>query len=351
VRAARKHNRIVQVNLNNRSRPALDETFAFVHSGQIGRIVHVRAWDYKLRETMGKVTGPQKIPDHIDYNLWVGPGPMLPLMRTKFHYDWHWQWAQGSGEIANNGSHHLDMVRWALRSRGPRTVQTFGGRFGYVDDGQTPNTSTTLYDFDGIPVVYEVRGLPDRGTAEHMSNVEAETADGRPVVFPHDGGNNGVAVFCEGGYATSDGVVYDNAGKEIKRFDAAPRARVRPQENFIKAVRSRKIADLKPDVEQGHLSAIVCHAANTSILTGASATFDAATKSIDAANAHATKALDRMKAHLAANGVDLAATPLTVGPKLTWDGESERFVGPGSAQANLFLKDSYRAPFMVPESV
>ena len=353
VEAARKYRRMVQVNLNNRSRPALDEAFAFLHSGQIGKIVHVRAWDYKRRDTMGKVTGPQQIPEYIDYNLWTGPGPMLPLMRTQFHYDWHWQWSQGSGEIANNGSHHLDVVRWAIGQSGlPRSVQTFGGRFGYVDDGQTPNTLAAVYDFNGIPVVYEVRGLPEKAGAKNMSDLEAETGDGRPIVFPHDGGNNGVAIFCEGGYCTLDAIVYDNSGKEVKRFDKTPRTRPVPQENFIKGVRSRKLADLKPDVEQGHLSASLCHMGNASILTGSAVTFDQAQRSMGStADAHAAKALERMKAHLAANNVDIAKTPITFGPKLTFDSASERFSGAGSEQANLFLKDSYRAPFIVPDKV
>lgn len=353
VKAARKYGRMVQVNLNNRSRPDLDDAFAFVRSGQIGKIVHARVWNYKRRETMGKVSGPQKIPEHVDYDLWVGPGPMLPLMRTKFHYDWHWQWSQGSGEIANNGSHHLDVIRWALAPQGlPRTVHAFGGRFGYIDDGQTPNTLAALYDFNGIPVVYEARGLPEKAGAAEMPGVEAETADGRPVSFPASRGNHGLAIFCEGGYLTLDGTVFDNSGKEIKRFVSAPGERRPPQENFIKAVRSRNIADLKPDVEQGHRSAIVCHMGNASILSGGAVSFEEARPFIAATGGeHAAKALDRMRVHLTANGVDPARVQLTVGPTLTFDSSTEQFTGAGSEQANLFLKDSYRTPFVVPENV
>ena len=352
VAAARKYGRMVQVNLNHRSRPALGEAIAFIRSGQIGRIVHAHAWDFKRRETMGKVSGPQQIPDYVDYNLWTGPGPMLPLMRAKFHYDWHWQWAHGGGEILNNGSHQLDVIRWALGNPAPpRSVRSFGGRFGYVDDGQTPNTLATVYDFDGIPVVYEVRGLPEKGGAKNMPRVEDETADGRPAVFPEDLGNNGVAIFCEGGYCTLDAIVYDNAGREIRRFDTTPRARVVPQANFIKAVRSRDTADLKPDVEQGHLSATVCHLGNASIQTGGAMTFDAAKGAIGDADAHAGRAFERLRAHLAANDVDLAQAQVTVGPKLTFDPRAERFTGAGADHANLFLKDAYRAPFVVPGKV
>jgi predicted dehydrogenase len=352
VDAARKYDRMVQVNLNNRSRPALDEAIAYIHSGAIGKITHVHAWDFKRRETMGKVTGPQQIPDYIDYDLWTGPGPMLPLMRTKFHYDWHFQWPHGGGEIANNGSHHLDVVRWVLGKQGmPRVVQAFGGRYGYVDDGQTPNTLAAVYDFGGIPAVYEVRGLPVKAGAKQMPSMEGQTSDGRPFVFPQERGTHGVIVFCEGGYCTIGGVVYDNAGKEMRRFDAAKPVRPNPPENFIKAVRSRKLADLKPDVEQGHLSATVCHMGNASMLAGGAMGFDAAKQSMAAGDAHAAKALDRMMAHLTANNVDLASTPITVGPKLTFDARNERFTGSHSDHANLFLKDSYRAPFVVPDKV
>lgn len=354
VEAARKYGRMVQVSLNNRSRPALDAAFAFLQSGQLGRITHARVWDFKRRETMGKLTGPQRIPDSIDYDLWTGPGPMLPLTRTKFHYDWHWQWATGNGEIANNGSHHLDLLRWALgKSTLPRTVQSFGGRFGYVDDGQTPNTQVAVYDYDGIPVVYESRGLPENSGATNMSNVDAATSDGKPVVFPHKNSNHDIAVFCEGGYYFN-AAVFDNDGKEVRRFepskaDTAPGAR-RPQANFINAMRTRKNADLKTDIEHGHLSAAFCHMGNCSFTSGKPVSFDEA-KSTLAENPHAAAALARMQAHLTANGVDPANTPLTVGPVLTMDSRTERFTGKDSERGNLFLKDSYRGPFVIPERV
>ncbi len=352
--AARKYGRMVAVALNNRSRPALDAAFAYIQSGQLGKITHARVWDFKRRETMGKVIGPQRIPEHLDYNLWVGPGPMLPLTRTKLHYDWHWQWATGNGEIANNGSHHLDMVRWALGKPGlPTTVMSFGGRYGYIDDGQTPNTQVAVYDYGGIPVVYESRGLPEKLNAKNMPNVLAETADGKPVIFPHKNGNHGIAVFCEGGYY-HDAAVFDNDGKEIQQFEAGKTdessgAR-RAQANFINAVRTRRIADLKTDIEQGHLTAVVCHMGNCSFMSGGPMPFDQAKGAIGE-NVHAVKALDRMRDHLTANGVDLANTPITVGPMLTMDSKAERFIGDDSERGNLFLKDSYRAPFVIPETV
>ena len=355
VEAARKYRRVVQADLDNRSRPALDAAFAYVQSGQLWKIAHARAWDYKRRETMGKLTGPQTIPATVDYNLWTGPAPLLPLMREKFHYDWHWQWHTGSGEIANNGSHQLDQIRWALGNRDlPRTVTSFGGRFGYVDDGQTPNTMVAVYDFDGIPVVYENRGLPAHGGGSIMSDFEGETAGGKPVRFrAGENAHSGIAIFCEGGYY-HDAAVFDNDGNEIRRFDApgasnAPERR-RPQPNFIHAVRTRDTADLKTDIEQGHRSAATSHMGNVSYLCGGPTTFDDARKRLGP-NAHASKALARMIEHLKANKLDPTNTPLTLGPVLTMDAKAERFTGDHAERANLFVKDAYRAPFVIPDRV
>jgi len=374
VEAARKYGRIVQADLDNRSRPAMDEAFRFVRGGAIGKIVHVRAYDYKRRVSMGKVSGPQKIPGEIDYDLWCGPAPLLPLMRAKFHYDWHWQWTTGSGEIANNGSHELDMVRWALgKQELPRTVLSFGGRYGYSDDGQTPNTHVAVYDYDGVPVVYEARGLP-RGAAEtratsrptttpamEMDDVVGTLADGRPLRVVNErraSAMGGVVIVCEHGYCVGM-KVYDNDGKLIRDFDdgagdSTDTSKMRPQEHFIRAVRSRRNEDAKTDILQGHLSASFCHMGNVSLQCGEPVSFNSAAEMTEVRdNPHARAALERMVAHLRANGIDTAAAGarMTMGARLTMDSSSERFVGDGSERANWFIKDSYRAPFVVPEQV
>jgi predicted dehydrogenase len=313
VEAARKYNRLVQADLDFRSRPGIGEAFEYLRSGgAVGKIVYIRALDYKRRESMGKVTGPQQIPANIDYNLWTGPTPLRPLMRKTFHYDWHWQWTTGNGEIANNGAHHLDMARWALGTdQLPRTVMSFGGRFGYVDDGETPNTMVAVYDYDGIPVIYEVRGLPEKSGSANMDDFLGETADGKPVRLPHGkpAPNGGIVVFCEGGYY-HDGVVYDNGGQTIKKFTGQE---IQPQKSFIAAVRSGKIADLKTDIEQGHRSAAFCHMGNVSFVCGGRRRSKKRASS-SSANAHAAKALDRDGPHLTDNGVDTSKTSLTVGP-------------------------------------
>jgi predicted dehydrogenase len=129
VQASRRYGRMVQAGLNQRSRQGMAEAFAYVQSGKLGKILCAYAWDYKRRESIGKVGGIAQIPSRVDYNLWTGPAPMLPLLREKLHYDWHWQWATGNGEIGNNGVHWLDATRWAIgKTDLPRSVVSFGGR-------------------------------------------------------------------------------------------------------------------------------------------------------------------------------------------------------------------------------
>src|SRR5262249_31126675 len=108
-----------------------------------------------------KVSGPQPIPESINYDLWCGPAPVKPLMRKKLHYDWHWFWDYGNGDLGNQGIHEMDKARWGLgKNELPRSVISVGGRFGYVDDGETANTQICVFDYGDAELIFEVRGLP-----------------------------------------------------------------------------------------------------------------------------------------------------------------------------------------------
>jgi hypothetical protein len=228
-----------------------------------------------------------------------------------------------------------------------------------------------VYDYDGIPVIYEARGLP-RGSAwtsassrpttspsQEMDDVIGTTANGKPLRVVNERRSSaigGLAIVCEGGYAVGM-KVYDNDGKLIRDFDdgagdSSNTERMRPQERFISAVRSRKTEDLRTDILQGHLSASFCHMGNVSLQYGEPMPFTKAASIPQVRdNPHASAAISRMVDHLKANDVDTSKTALTVGPTLTMDSKSERFTGEGSERANWFIKDSYRAPFVVPEHV
>lgn len=351
VEAARKYNRIVQADLDLRSDEGLTEAVRSIRRGELGKILVVRGFCYKRRKSMGKVSGPQEVPESVDYNLWCGPAPMGPLMRKNLHYDWHWVWATGCGEIGNNGPHQLDVCRWVLGLPGlPKSVMSIGGRFGYDDDGETPNTQIAMYDCEKAPIIYETRALPAKTGDSNMdiyharSGTGVEMRSGRPSPSP----NTGVVVQCENGYADLAKLVfYDNKGKEIKRFE---RNSPGPQASFIKAVRSRKISDIRTDILQGHLSTALCHMGNISHRIGAESSNEQI-REIIKGDKDSLEAFERFEEHLAANGVSLKKTPAVLGPWLRMDSSKEKFFGRFSERANRLLSRDYRKPFTVPEQV
>lgn len=161
IEAAHKYKRIVGVGSQNRSDVGLLAVAEYIKQGTLGKVQLVRAISYNPRLSIGKVRGPQPIPATCNYNLFQGPAPLIPLMRENLHYDWHWIWATGSGEMGNLGGHVLDDCRWTtgVTTMAPRVI-SLGGRFGYDDDGETPNTQITFFDYKQVPITYEIRALP-----------------------------------------------------------------------------------------------------------------------------------------------------------------------------------------------
>jgi predicted dehydrogenase len=342
VEAAAKYGRIVQAGTQSRSDPALAEAGAYLRSGQLGKILRARGFCYKRRESIGKVDGPQPIPAGVNYDLFCGPAPLEPLRRRQLHYDWHWVWHTGNGDIGNQGVHEMDMCRWMLgEEKLPRQVVSIGGRFGYDDDAETPNTQIAVLDYPSAPIIFEVRGLPQKADVKHMDH--------------YRGVRIGIAIECENGTfagGAGGGVVYDRDGKRAKSFTSSGGdAHVA---NFIEAVRSRKPQDLAAPVVGGHLSSALCHLANISHRLGAHADRDTL-KARTGARADVAETIDRFESHLAANGVDLAQVKPTLGPVLSVLPDEERFESSSEydlgAFANRLIKDDYRAPFVVPEQV
>jgi predicted dehydrogenase len=331
VEAARKYNRIVQTGTQSRSSPAWKAALAWVKEGNLGKIKVSRGLCYKRRDSIGKVDGPQPVPASIDYDLWCGPSPKGPLMRKRLHYDWHWVWPTGNGDIGNQGIHQMDIARWALGKTeiSPR-ILSVGGRLGYVDDGETPNTQFVVHDYGDVLLIFEVRGLPDKTGSQQMDKYRGQSV--------------GNVIECEGGYLAGT-VAFDNQGKEIKRFEGRGEAH---HENFIKAVRSRNPSDLNAEILEGHLSSALCHTGNISHRLGQQASPGEIREAIKADKA-AMESYERFEAHLAANGVDLNVNKATLGVFLKMDPKKERFIG--NDKANQLLRRDYRAPFVVPEKV
>ncbi len=343
VAAARKYGRMVQVGTQSRSSNLLRQAFDYVRSGQLGSIRFAHALVYRPREGIGTVTAPTPIPPTVDYDLWCGPAPKGPLMRRQLHYEWHWFWATGNGEIGNNGVHVMDLCRWALgQNQLPPRAMSIGGRFAFNDAGETANTHIALLDYQPAPMICEVRNV----TAANVPN----------AIGKFRNQNKGILIDCEGGYFAGDatgGAVYDHQGKKIKDFpdDGGSKGlEASHLGNFIAAVHSRKADDLVAEARQGHLSAACCHLGNISHRLGKQSSPAAIREAV-----HNTRelsdAFERCREYLRQNGVDLEATPAVLGPWVTLDPEQERFIGAFASQANQLSQRTYRKPFVVPKIV
>ena len=329
---ARRHNVIVQHGTQSRSDPAWANTTAAIRSGRYGRLLVSRALCYKLRGSIG--TRPNSTPPReVDFNLWTGPAQTTPFHANLVHYNWHWFWAFGNGDIGNQGVHQMDIARWAIANATlPRSVISVGGRFGYTDQGETPNTQISLMDFGQTQLIFEVRGLSSTGFR----------GQGIGNVFHLEQGVIAGHRFYPRGGETSEAIPQQQAPRGPGGRDHFA--------NFIAAVRSRRVADLNADIEEGHYSSALCHLANISYQLGANVTFNPRTRAFGD-NRDAVETLERMEAHLsgAPHNLRLADIQLKVGPRLQVEARTENFNG--NAEANRLLTRQYRKGFVVPDRV
>jgi hypothetical protein len=328
VEIARKHNRICQTGTQIRSSAGVREAIEFLHAGKLGKVKVARGLCYKFRGSIGKVDGPQPVPKTVDYDLWCGPSPMKPLMRKRLHYDWHWIWDHGNGDLGNQGIHQMDVARWGLGvGELPKAVISVGGRFGYVDDGQTANTQICINDYGDRQLIFEVRGLVTKPFRQNGVENVFHCEEGTLVIPSYSGA-----------------VAFDRDGKEIKRFTGGGDH----FGNFLEAVRHRNASSLHADISEGHLSSALCHLGNISYRLGTLEPFSKSTNAFGD-NKEAYETFARMEEHLKTTQVPLDSTPYRVGRKLMIDSKSESFVS--DKEADAYLTREYRKPFVVPEKV
>jgi len=346
VKAARKYNRVVQGGTQARSSGKLIHALEWVREGHLGKVKVVTGTCFKARPSIGK-TGKGEIPAGLDYNLWCGPAPMRPLTREKLHYDWHWVYDTGNGDMGNQGIHQMDIARWFLGvdHLSPR-VMSIGGRLGYDDDGETPNTQIVYHDYPDAPLIFETRGLP-KGKDYHDSKLWSGNMD----VPNYPGARNvGVIVECEGGTLVVQGsgegaLALDSRKRKIRDFNDRGDG-VGHIDNFIAAVRDRQPEKLNADCQETHLSSALCHTGLISHRLGKRMAPGEIRERIQS-DSLASERFESMKDHLGRNGVDVSSSQVTLGPWLQFDPEKERFVK--NDDANEMLSRDYRKGFEVPK--
>ena len=344
VEAARANKRIVQAGMQQRSDPVQEQIKEFLDQGQLGKVLYVRQNRYGLRRSIGKLDKPLKIPSELDYNLWLGPAKEEPIYRPKLHYDWHWDWNTGNGEMGNWGPHLIDDCRNVVfrdRFALPTRCIAGGGRLGWNDAGETPNTHFVYYDTPEVPVILDVHNLPMKAGVRSGDVYRARRTRGFLIIE------------CENGYyagGRGGGIARDKKGRRIKRFRGdAGRSHIA---NFLKAVRSRQISDLKADIEKGHYSSAWCHLGNLSWQVGRAYRKEEALARVKGYKPWA-QVIEEFHAHLDANGIDPKKSDIKLGAMLEIDAKAESLTGPSATPAAKALwtgqARGYRKPFVIPE--
>ncbi|MBN1395785.1 MAG: Gfo/Idh/MocA family oxidoreductase [Pirellulales bacterium] len=348
VEAARKYDRIVQQGSQSRSDPDLIATVEAVRSGRYGRLLISYGYASKPRRSIG-FQWPKTPPEELDYDIWLGPAPQQPYHENLVHYNWHWFWDFGNGEIGNQGVHQMDIARWAMPDgAAPTSVVSLGGRYGYQtqDQGQTPNTQFTVIDFGGPKIFFEDRGLVDGKTTKITNEFHTDQGVIKNGKFYAKGKTEGEPL---------PGLAPGEVDKRVTLSGSLvnPKGKIDPQllhfGNFIDCVRSRKREDLHAEVEVGFRSTELCHLGNLSFRLGKEVSFRRGSKPFPD-DADAQESFESMKDHLADAGrIELAGSTYRLGRRLSFDAAADRFIG--DDEANALLARSYRAPYVVPDRV
>jgi predicted dehydrogenase len=286
VEAAKKYNRIVQHGVQLRSSEALQEAVGLLRKGVIGEVYMSRGLVFRWRPDIGK-KGVEPVPSYLNYDIWTGPAQMEPFSRRIVHYNWHWTWNYGNGDVGNQGIHETDMCMWGLGvDTLPDRVTSMGGKFLFDDDKQTPEvqSSSYLYTKQKKMIQFEVR--------HWNTNLE-------------DGAGVGNLFYGKDGYMVVKG--YDTFETYLgQKREKGPSGKKGGDHyaNWIKAIRSRKTSDQNGPVETAHLSSALAH---------------------------------------------LAAISYRLGRQLTFDPANEKFVG--DSEADKMLTRNYRKPYVVAEKV
>ena len=327
VDTARRTGRICQTGTQCRSQKGTIDAIKWIHEGKIGEVKLARGLCYKPRGSIG-TRGTYQPPKTVDYDLWCGPAPKDPITRQRLHYDWHWVWPTGNGDLGNQGIHQMDIARWGLNVRDiGKGVYAFGGRVGYVDAADTPNTEVCVHDYGNKTLIFEVRGLKTADLKGAKVGVIFEGSEGYVVLTSY-----------------TSGAAFDKSGKKVMSFNGGGDH----HGNWLKAVRSRKYEDLNADILEGHLSSALCHLGNISVRLGEQVEVGQIASRLEKlpASEAAKETMNRVLDHLGDNklGKD---TMISLGKNLAIDPVKEVFTGEGAAEANPHLFREYRKGFEI----
>lgn len=265
VEAQKKYGHVVQMGNQQRSAPRSIEAVQMIKEGKIGKAYYGKAWYANTRGSIGKGK-KAAVPSNLDYDLWQGPAPRVAYTDNIIHYNWHWFWNWGTGEICNNGTHEIDVCRWALGVDYPTKVISAGGRYHFDDDWEFYDTQTTHFEFEGGKTI----------TWEGLScNGHPTMKRGRGAIIK---GTEGSIMMDRNGI-----ILFDKKGKVVEERKEEKMSQTTNtlgagaldsfhMQNFADAIRVG--AEQRSPILEGHISVLLCHLGNISQHLGRSLNTD-----------------------------------------------------------------------------
>lgn len=263
VAAQQRYNKVVQAGQWQRSQQHFRDAVDFVHSGQLGNIRTTKVWCYQGWMRPEPVRADSEPPAGVDYAAWLGPAPKRPFNASRFHFHFRWFWDYAGGLMTDWGVHLLDYALLGMKAATPKTIAALGGKFAYPDLYQeTPDTLTTLYEFDGFNLVWDSAMGIDNGSYGRNHG----------IAFI---GNNGTLVLDRGGWE----VIEEKQSKsKVSKplVKASDNGLNKHMENFVAVVKSRKMEDLHCSIQAGSHVATVAQMGNIAFRTGQKLSWDQA---------------------------------------------------------------------------
>jgi len=330
VEAQKKYGVVIQHGTQSRSNAGIAGLHEAIQAGKFGPLKISYGYCCKPRKGIGfkSVKSP---PENLDWNLWRGPADIHEFHDNYVHYNWHWFWKTGNGDMNNQGTHQLDIARWALNTNQthPKRVMALGGRFQWNDQGETPNTMFAIAEYpDGQYVFFNVRNVNYKGYQRQVEN----------EYYFRDGGK-----FIRGKY-------YPAGSKKGETIKIEP-GKVTPGGNwgsFIAACRAGNPQMANGTAQDAHYSCVLGHLMNNSYRLGKKVPFNAKAGGF---RDHSDASEHFLSLHeIMGKGVGIRENEAeyTVGPWLSYDSKSERFIGEHVGAANVLLKDHHRNGFKIP---
>jgi predicted dehydrogenase len=281
VKAAAKHNRVLQMGNQRRSWPNVAAAIAELHAGVIGRPYFAKAWYTNNRPSIG-IGKETAVPAWLNYDLWQGPAPRRPYKDNLIHYNWHWFWNWGTGEALNNGTHMVDLARWGLDVNYPTSVSSTGGRFRFQDDWETPDTQVINLQFGNKAMISW------EGRSCNAKNIESNSAG---VIFYAENGT--LLIESSNSYK-----IFDAKGvliKDVKNNIIVDARNIAGPSQALDALHIQNLFDgikngtpVASDILSGHQSTLLMQLGNIALRTGRNL-------QIDPTNGHILHDADALK--------------------------------------------------------